>query len=144
MVEKLSKYRFEEMGAKFREHRNYNKISAHLSDYGYMCSWLPVDSEGADFIAVHCKTNDVLKIQLKGRITIDPKYSGKNIYMAFPLNDKDSSKNWVIVPHDELVHIFTNAERWDNGKDKSSGKVPKKIMEKVIMLSLVEPFDFVS
>nr|WP_302470576.1 hypothetical protein [Vagococcus proximus] len=132
------------MGKKFREHRNYNKIAAHLSDYGYMCSWLPVDSEGADFIAVHCKNNDVLKIQLKGRITIDPKYKEKNIYMAFPLSDKDSSKNWVIVPHDKLVPLFTEVKRWESGKGRSNGKVPDKIVNKVIDLSIVEPFDFVN
>lgn len=136
LLEKLS---FDDMPKKFREHRNFLKLAAVLVDYGYMCSWLPVDNEGADFIAIHCKTNDVLKIQLKGRVAVEEKYFGKDIYMAFPINDKKSLENWLIVPHDELVNIFISARSWEKLGGRSSGRVPLKILNDVQKISIIEP-----
>ncbi len=45
--------------------------------------WLNDDWEGADFIAVHLDGEQMLRIQLKGRITIDKKYLNKGVYIAF-------------------------------------------------------------
>ena len=39
------------------------------------------DWEGADFISV--KGDDMIKIQLKGRFTLDKKYEKKDLYIAF-------------------------------------------------------------
>ena len=39
------------------------------------------DWEGADFIAV--KGDDMLKIQLKGRLTVDKKYLNKDLHISF-------------------------------------------------------------
>jgi len=138
-MDKLEKLSFSEMSPKFREHRNFLKLSSKLVDYGYMCSWLPVDDQGADFIAVHCKTNKVLKIQLKGRIWVSKKYFGKGIYMAFPVNDKKSAENWMIVPHDELVNLFISPKQWEKLGTRSSGKVPSKILKDVQKLSIIDP-----
>lgn len=43
------------------------------------------DWQGADFIAI--SGDDMIKVQLKGRFTIDKKYIGKNIYVAFIENE---------------------------------------------------------
>ncbi|OJG74055.1 hypothetical protein RV12_GL000403 [Enterococcus quebecensis] len=104
-----------------------------------MCSWLPVDDQGADFIAVHCKTNHVLKIQLKGRVSVERKYFGKDIYMAFPINDRKPLENWMIVPHDKLVKIFISASSWEKLGGRSSGRVPLKILNDVKKISIIEP-----
>ncbi|MCW0925950.1 hypothetical protein [Weissella sp. LMG 11983] len=145
-MEKLRKMPFEDMDKKFREHRNFHKLAAKLVDYGYVVSWLPVDDKGADIVAVHTVTSDVIKIQLKGRVTIDSEYFGKNIYMAFPKSDSEPNKNWVIVPHDELVKIYTTPENWQKNQGKSSGSVPNKIWGLIWGLvkemSVVEPLNF--
>tara|TARA_B100001057_G_scaffold264707_1_gene264916 strand:+ start:1124 stop:1411 length:288 start_codon:yes stop_codon:yes gene_type:complete len=41
------------------------------------------DWQGADFISVHNDGKGMLKVQLKGRFTIDKKYKDKDIYIAF-------------------------------------------------------------
>ncbi|OTN87597.1 hypothetical protein A5819_000043 [Enterococcus sp. 7E2_DIV0204] len=135
----LEKLPFDDMPKKFREHRNFLKLAAVLVDYGYMCSWLPVDNEGADFIAVHCKTNDVFKIQLKGRITVDKKYYGKGILIAFPKSNREPLKNWIIVPHDELSTIYRQESPLEENRTKSSTIVSNKIWEAVKKISIIEP-----
>ena len=135
----MEKLNFNEMSPTFREHRNFLKLSSVLVDYGYMCSWLPVDDQGADFIAVHCKTNHVLKIQLKGRISVERKYFGKDIYMAFPKDDRKPLEDWMIVPHDKLVELFISPASWNKNHGRSSGKIPLKILTGVRQLSIIDP-----
>ena len=53
---------------------------------------------GADFLAQHMD-GDWLKVQLKGTLTSDPKYEGKNIYIMF--EDKKDNQ-WYLYPHDKL------------------------------------------
>ena len=54
-----------------------------------------------------------LKVQLKGRFTIDKKYLGKSLYIGFPYQN-----SWYLFPHDELVtHLLDssnigNTESW--------------------------------
>ena len=52
-----------------------------MADYGYDSMRLNNDWQGADFIAV--KGDSMLKVQLKGRFTINHNYKGKDIYVAF-------------------------------------------------------------
>ena len=52
-----------------------------MADYGYNSLRLNDDWQGADFIAVN--GNNMLKVQLKGRFTVDKKYIGKSILIAF-------------------------------------------------------------
>ena len=83
-----------------RQKENYNflKVSAVLADYGFMTMRLSSDWQGADFIAQHIDGETFLKVQLKSRLGFDRKYTGKNIYVAFP-----SGTNWYIYPHDTLL-----------------------------------------
>ena len=77
----FTKVNYQELNAKQKENYNYHKVASALADYGYDSMRLNNDWEGADFIAV--KGDDMLKVQLKGRFTIDKKYIGKDLYVAF-------------------------------------------------------------
>ena len=90
--------------------------------------WLNDDWQGADFIACHINGNTFLKIQLKGRLTIDQKYSGKNIFIAF-----NQDNNWYIYPHDQLRNELLNrglmikSKSWNLNGCYSWPKIPKNI-----------------
>ena len=81
----LNKIKYEELNARQKENYNYHKVASKLADYGYDCMRLNNDWQGADFIAI--SGDDMIKVQLKGRFTIDRKYIGKNIYVAFIENE---------------------------------------------------------
>jgi len=57
---------------------------------------------GADFIAIQFTGEEYLKIQLKGRLTFDKKYIGKEGYICF------YEKDWYIYPHDVLLIEFVD------------------------------------
>lgn len=48
-------------------------MATALADYGYNSVRLTDDWQGADFIAVHIDGESFLKVQLKGRFTVDKK-----------------------------------------------------------------------
>ena len=112
----LTKIEYHNLNARQQEQYLFQKVSAVLSDYGYATMKLADDWQGADFIAQHCDGGGFLKIQLKGRFTIDKKYLGKELYIAFPL--KTSSSGWCVFPHDEIVNaleelgIYTQTTSW--------------------------------
>jgi hypothetical protein len=53
---------------------------------------------GVDFILYREGDGMVRKVQLKGRWTIDRKYVGRDIWMAFPI-----SGDWYLMPHDAML-----------------------------------------
>ena len=77
----LNRVNYKELNAKQKENYNFHKVAAALAEYGYNSMRLNDDWQGADFIAV--KGDDMLKIQLKGRFTVEKKYIGKTIYISF-------------------------------------------------------------
>jgi len=79
------KIQYSDLNAKQKENYNFHKVTSALADYGYNSMRLSDDWQGADFIAI--SGDDMIKVQLKGRITIDKKYIGKNIYVAFIENE---------------------------------------------------------
>lgn len=85
---------------------NFQKVSAHLAT----TIKLEDDWMGADFIAIHFDGIRYLKVQLKGRLTFDKKYIGKDIFICF------FDKQWIIYPHDELLKVFEpeiqNSSSW--------------------------------
>jgi len=88
------------LGAKQQEIYNFQKVAALLADYGFNCIKLADDWNGADFIADHLGGDLTLRVQLKGRLTIAKKYSGKALQIAFPIKEV-----WYIVDHDQLVEF---------------------------------------
>ena len=126
----LQKIKYNELNAKQKENYNFHKVAAALADYGYDCMRLNNDWEGADFIAVN--GDDMLKVQLKGRLTLDKKYIGKDIYVAFLENNKVK-----LYSHDEVFELFPEKSRqsvsWQKNGSYSWGKTPK-IYESVISI----------
>ncbi len=94
MFERVS---YEELHSRQKENFNFAKVSALLADYGFNCLRLSDDWQGADFIACHIDGNMFLKVQLKGRLTLDKKYFGKDIHIAFLLLNE-----CYLYPHDKL------------------------------------------
>lgn len=93
---------YDQLNAAQKENYNYHKVSARLADYGYTTIRLYDDFQGADFIAKDVQGKELLKVQLKGRLTFDKKYHrrGENedpIYIAFR-----DGEEWYLYPHDEL------------------------------------------
>ncbi|MBN8540773.1 MAG: hypothetical protein J0L82_10340 [Deltaproteobacteria bacterium] len=93
---KYSKIQYEDLNPKQQERFDYQKVSAVLADFGFITIALSDDWNGADFLAMHCD-GDTLKVQLKGRMTFDKKYFGKDLYICF----RDEHQ-WYLYPHDLL------------------------------------------
>ncbi|MFC0252687.1 hypothetical protein [Massilia consociata] len=91
------KIQYEKLNSRQQENYNFQKVAAHLADYGFNCLRLTDDWNGADFIACHVDGSTFLKVQLKGRLTINQKYSGRSIYVTFY-----EKGTWYIYPHDEV------------------------------------------
>ena len=95
---------------------------------------LSSDWKGADFIAQHVD-GSFLKVQLKGRFTIDEKYLGKDLYICFP--DRGT---WYLCPHDGLMDAARNVtgiggpDYWANHSSYHRKTVPES------MVPFLEPF----
>lgn len=112
-----NKIQYDDLNAKQKENYNLLKLGSVLSDYGFDLLRLNDDWQGADCIANHIDGSTYLKIQLKGRLTIDKKYLDKDIYIAFR-----SVSEWYMYPHDDFVdylhkqNIAIDSKSWvDNG-----------------------------
>jgi hypothetical protein len=105
----LVKINFTDLNARQKEIYNFQKVAALLADYGFNCIKLADDWGGADFLAYHKDGLDTLKVQLKGRITINRKYVDKDIYMTFPADG-----SWYLVHHDTLMDIVERTTNWLN------------------------------
>ena len=92
-----------------KEIYNFQKSAALLADYGFDCMRLTDDWHGADFLAHHFDGKTTLKVQLKGRLTIDRKYSSQEVWMNFP-----SGGTWYLAPHDDLVYLVGQTTNWLN------------------------------
>lgn len=119
----LNRVNYKELNAKQKENYNFHKVAAALAEYGYNSMRLNDDWQGADFIAV--RGDEMLKIQLKGRFTVDKKYRGKDIYISFIEDGKIK-----IYKHDEAVNLLPektkNTESWAEKGGYSWGKTPKQ------------------
>jgi hypothetical protein len=87
-----------------KENYNFHKAAARLADYGFNSIRLTDDWQGADFIAIHVDGETFFKVQLKGRLTINKKYLGRAIHIAFLHGDE-----LYFYDHDQLVrHVEAN------------------------------------
>ena len=122
---------YTELNSKQKENYNFHKVASALADYGYNSMRLNDDWQGADFIAV--KGDDMLKIQLKGRFTIDKKYIGKDIFISFLEEDKVKIYN-----HDDALKLIPEnvkiSKSWSEVGSYSWGKTPKYFNEIIVIL----------
>jgi hypothetical protein len=117
-----------DLNSRQKENFNFQKVAAELAEYGFNCMWLNDDWQGADFIACHIDGNNFIKVQLKGRLTIDKKYNGKEIYVAF-----NQGGQWYIYPHDQLQAellkkgLMSGSKSWNENGSYSWPNIPKTI-----------------
>jgi hypothetical protein len=119
----LEKINYTSLNAKAKEMYNFQKVSAVLADYGFTTMWLNNDWQGADFIAVHIDGITDMKVQLKGRLSFNRKYIGKNIYICF-IEDG----NTYLYLHDEMLKKIIKNEQdktWVNLGQWSSPRLTK-------------------
>lgn len=107
----FKKILYSKLNARQQENYNYQKASAILADYGFNTLRLSDDWQGADFIAIHINGKDFLKVQLKGRLTFEKKYTGRDIWICFSYQG-----NWFLYPHDTLLQIFGDKLNFINTK----------------------------
>lgn len=100
---------YDSLNPRQRENYNFQKVAAVLADYGFNCIKLSDDWQGADFLAYHIDGINTMRVQLKGRMSIDRKYLGKDLHMAFP-----SLGHWYLVGHDHLVEMVGRHTNWLN------------------------------
>ena len=99
---------YERLSGKEQESYNASKLSAIMSEYGYLeCARINGDKWGADLLFYRASDADVKKVQLKGRATFSKHYTGKDLYVAYPDTD-----GWYMYPHDELVAAAHPASSW--------------------------------
>jgi hypothetical protein len=104
----FKKVNYKDLNGRQKEVYNFHKIAAVLADYGFNCLKLTDDWQGADFLAYQMLgSTETLKVQLKSRISIDRKYEGKNIWIAFPRSDV-----WYLIEHDTLRNIIGQTTPW--------------------------------
>ena len=121
---------YDSLNARQKELFNFQKIAATLADCGYNCIKLADDWQGADFLAYHMNDTTTLKVQLKSRLTINRKYCGKGIWMAFP-----HEEYWYLIEHDRLVdkvgkHTkWLNSDSWRNNEGYHSTSINLKLLE---------------
>jgi hypothetical protein len=121
---------YKNLNSRQKENYNFQKIAAELADYGFNCMWLNDDWQGADFIACHINGNTFLKVQLKGRLTIEKKYNGKEIFIAFR-----EGVQWYIYPHDILQHellsrgLIAGSDSWEQNVGYSWPSIPKSLKQ---------------
>jgi hypothetical protein len=127
----LKKIIYTELNSKQKENYNFHKVASALADYGYNSMRLNDDWQGADFIAV--KGDDMLKIQLKGRFTIDKKYIRKDIFISFLEEGKVKIYN-----HDDALKLIPEnvkiSKSWSEVGSYSWGKTPKLFNETIVIL----------
>ena len=130
-MKELNKVDYNSLNAKQKENYNFHKVAAALADYGYNSMRLNDDWQGADFIAI--KGEEMIKVQLKGRFTIDKKYLGKEIYIAF-IEDGVIK----VYYHDEVVNSLSGSiletKSWKEIGSYSWGKTPKLYEELIVVL----------
>lgn len=94
----FSKIDYALLNPRQQENYNFQKLSARLADYGFNCLRLSDDWQGADLIACHIDGSTFIKVQLKGRLTVDKKYIGKDLFIAFFDGD-----DGFVYPHDTFL-----------------------------------------
>ena len=77
MWQNYEKIDYNSLNAKQNENFNFQKVAAAFAYYGFNCTQLTEDWNGADFLANHVDGITLLRVQLKGRLTFATKYQKK-------------------------------------------------------------------
>jgi hypothetical protein len=111
----LEKAVYKDLNSRQKETYNFHRVAGRLAEYGYNSILLSDDWLGADFIAYHNDGERFYRIQLKGRLAIDAKYTGKGLYIAFVDANPNGDRVYV-YPHDEMANRIDAAGRINESK----------------------------
>jgi hypothetical protein len=116
---------------------NRNTVVSLALEQGYN-AFLPVYDGGVDFVLYRESDDQLRKVQLKSRWTIDRKYIGRDIWVAFPIGD-----TWYLMPHDKMVAAaetdgVTLTASWKEGGAYSRPRLS------VAAIAQCEPYRFAS
>lgn len=114
----LNKVVYKDLNSRQKETYNFHRVAGRLAEYGYNSILLSDDWLGADFIAYHNDGKRFYRVQLKGRMTIDDKYIGKELYIAFVDAHPEGDRIYV-YPHDEMAKRIDAAGRINDSKSWS-------------------------
>lgn len=114
---------------------NRNALISIALKQGYV-AYLPVFDPGIDLILLNEATNDLKRVQQKGRWTINKKYEEREIWVAFP--DRGV---WYVVPHDEVLLAFSEQKGFTNTESWARGEYSYAPLSKE-MIALLEPYRF--
>ncbi len=82
--------------------------------------FIPEYDDGIDFILHRTKDDLHLNVQLKSRWTVERKYFGRKIWIAFPDENRVAERTWYLVPHDLMVErgqkLYGNTKSWKKGE----------------------------
>lgn len=120
----LEHVRYEDLTSRQQENYNFQKLASRLADYGYNCLRLSADWQGADLIALRID-DTFIKVQLKGRLSVDRKYNGKEVYIAFRQNDQ-----WYVYPHDKLQDELLEMGLMSGAEWKEKGIYTRGVLSK--------------
>jgi hypothetical protein len=127
LTQQLEKVLYKKLNAKQQESYNFQKVSGVLADYGFVTIRLSDDWEGADFLAHHIRGH-TMRVQLKGRLWVDKKYQGKDLWICFR-----DEEQWYFYPHDEFLKPvleetnISNTSSWKIGGRYSFPKLSKRM-----------------
>lgn len=107
--DQFPKVKYKDLNSRQKESHNFQKLSGLLADYGFNSVLLSDDQQGADFLAIHIDGSTYLKVQIKARLAIHPKYSNKEIFIGF-LHKGEG----YIYPHDEFEQYCLNRNSDNN------------------------------
>ena len=126
----FERVKYKDLKARQKENYNSHKISAALANYGYNIIRLTDYWHGADAIAVHIDGKTFLKVQIKGRFTLNEKYKGKDIWIAFVHRKDDNPEEIYVFPHDDLLKKklpqIRETQSWKKHKNYSWGYLSKE------------------
>jgi hypothetical protein len=127
----FKKVNYKDLNSKQKENYNFHKVSSKLADHGFNSMRLNDDWEGADFISIN--KDEMIKVQLKGRFTIDKKYIGKDIYISFLEDEKVK-----IYKHDDALEVIPEnvkiSKSWSEVGNYSWGKTPEYFNDIITLL----------
>ena len=122
----MKKISYDALNSRQKENYNFYKVAAVLADYGFTSMRLSDDWQGADFIAQHVDGQTFIKAQLKGRMSIDKKYIGKDLFVCFPYEGE-----WYLFPHDEVVnHLLATSNIGSTSSWQEQGAYSFKVISK--------------
>ena len=110
--------------AQVREVINRNTVVSLALEQGFN-AFLPVYDGGIDFILYRESDGATRNVQLKARWTIERKYVGRNIWIAFP-----HENDWYLMQHDEMLKVaeaegVTQTASWLQGSAYSRPRLSK-------------------